>query len=399
MINIAIDHFDPVSKKPMPNGIPLELHNKIETMDVKRLDYPRLINYLDQCKIPHKVYSTELAPSGAWYLMVFSFFDFGEDYFLKISKVALTRLKNKTIHLLFTYHEGDHPGKIRQRIDELCARHHVDPDLVYLVSGNSTADQYHNCFYWPELEFMYWRTVNLSANFGIFHNDPRPKHYIALCRIDKLWRKVFMSDLWDHGLHHNGFFSYTQHLLGSEDNYYECALKNSYLKQCQPRIDAFIKSGPFYVDDLDSTAHNQYNVNMTSLYADSYFNVVLETMIEVDDSGGQFVTEKTFKPILNNQFFVVVSSSGHLAHLKELGYQTFGRLIDENYDRITNHQERFEAVLSLTKQLASMHWEDLHKLYRSLGPEITHNHKFFVNGMQHRLQQLVKKLTAHSDAV
>jgi hypothetical protein len=399
MINIAIDYFHPVSKKPMPNGIPLDLHDQIESMDGKRLDYPRLINYMKQCRIGHRVYSTESAPVGSWYLMVFGFFDFEEDYFLKISPTARQRLKNKTIRLLFTYHEGDHPGNIRQRIDYLCSVHNIDPELVYFISGNSTAEQYHNCYYWPELEFMYWRTVNLKTNFGMFHSDPRPKNYIALCRIDKLWRKVFMSDLWENSLHHRGFFSYTQHLLGEEDDYYECALRNSYLQQCQPRVDKFIEAGPFRVDEFDSDAHNRYDVNMTALYADSYFNVVLETMIEVDNSGGQFITEKTFKPIFNNQFFVAVSSVDHQRHLRDLGYQTFGRLIDESYDTIASNQERFEAVLALTKQLAGMHWEDLHNLYHALGPEIVHNHQHFVKGMQGRLRRLIKKLTAHSNTV
>lgn len=383
----------------MPNGIPLSLHGEIETMDGKRLDYPRLINYMKQCRIGHRVYSTDQAPNGSWYLMVFGFFDFTEDYFLKISAKAHQRLRNKNMRLLFTYHEGDHPGKIRNRIDELCHQHHIDSDLVWLISGNSTADQYHNCIYWPELEFMYWRTVNLKTNFATFHNDPRPKNYIALCRIDKLWRKVFMSDLWQSELHHQGFFSYTQHLLGGEDNYYECALKNSYLHKCQPRVDKFIEAGPFYVDELSNTDHNKYDVNLTAHYADSYFNVILETMIEVDNSGGQFVTEKTFKPIFNNQFFVAVSSMDHQRHLRDLGYRTFGRLIDESYDSISNHQERFEAVLALTKYLAGMNWEDLHSLYQKLKPEITHNHHFFVKGQQHRLRKVVKQLTTNTNIV
>ena len=110
-----------------------------------------------------------------------------------------------------------------------------------------------------------------------------------------------MSDLWSNDLHKLGYFSYTQHLLGGEDNYYDCALHNSYLAKCQSRVDQFITAGPFRVDDLDTLAHNTYNQNMTDLYSDSYFNIVLETMIDIDDSGGQFVTEKTFKPIFNNQ--------------------------------------------------------------------------------------------------
>jgi len=201
-----------------------------------------------------------------------------------------------------------------------------------------------------------------------------------------------MSDLWSHGLNEHGYFSYTQHLLGGEDDYHGCALNNRYLAQCQPRVDQFIAAGPFLVDDLDTRAHNTYNQNMSDLYTDSYFNIVLETMIDVDNSGGQFVTEKTFKPIFNNQFFVAVSSADHLRHLRDLGYQTFGRCIDETYDSITNNQDRFEAVLDLTKSLIGSGQDRLHQLYQDLAPEIHHNAQLFQSGMAHRLRAVVNRI-------
>jgi hypothetical protein len=323
--------------------------------------------------------------------MVSGWFDFSQDYIAQISNAAMAKIKRKEITLVFTYHEGDHPGRIRDRLNILCCQHGIDREMTWLISGNTTADQYQNCIYWPELELMYWRTVDRNNN-AQYHLDPRSRAYTSLCRIDKLWRKVFMSDLWSHDLHKSGYFSYTQHLLGGEDDYYECALRNSYLAQCQPRIDRFISAGPFFVDDLDARAHNTYDQNMTDLYTDSYFNIVLETMIDVDDSGGQFVTEKTFKPIFNNQFFVVVSSADHLRHLRDLGYQTFGRCIDESYDSNTNNQDRFESVLDLTKSLIRSGQDNLHRLYQDLAPEIQHNAQVFQAGMAHRLQVVVDRI-------
>lgn len=391
MIYIAVDHIHPVTRRPMPNGIPLELHDQLDFMDGHRLDFPRIIYYLRDCKIPTCTVNTIDAPNGAWYPMVLGWFDFSQDYIRLISEQAFARLKQKEIKLIFTYHEGDHPGPIQKRIHELCLQHGLDPELVWIISGNSSADQYPNTVYWPELEFMYWRTVDLASG-AKYHLEPRPRTYTALCRIDKLWRKVFMSDLWHHNLHQFGYFSYNQHLLGSEDNYFDCALNNDYLAACQSRVDEFIAAGPFRVDELDTRAHNTYNQNMTHLYENSYFNVVLETMIDVDASNGQFVTEKTFKPIFNNQFFVAVSSVDHQRHLRELGYKTFGRCIDESYDSISNNQQRFEAVLSLTRELAGSSQQHLHDLYKQLEPEITHNAQVFQSGMCHRLQNVVDRI-------
>ena len=391
MIYLAIDHRDPVSGRAMPNGIPVEQHHLIESMDGHRLDYPRILYYLHQCRIPRQMVETEYAPVGAWYPVVLGWFDFSTDYFTAISPTAYKRIQQKQMRLVFTYHEGDNPARMRDRINQLCADHSIDPDMVCIISGNSSADSVPGCVYWPELEFMYWRTVDRSGG-ARYHLRPRNRAFTGLCRIDKLWRKVFMSELWANNLHTHGYFSYTQHLLGGEDNYFNCALRNSYLAHKQHQVNQFIAAGPFLVDELDSDAHNNYAANMTDLYEDSYFNIVLETMIDVDDSGGQFLTEKTFKPIFNNQFFVAVSSHNHMAHLRELGYQTFGRVIDEHYDSIENNQERFEAVLTQTKKLAATPLSQLHEIYHELQPEIQHNHQVFVAGMKHRLQAVVDRI-------
>jgi hypothetical protein len=391
MIFISVDHIHPVTGRPMPNGLPVHLHDQLDFMDGYRLDFPRIIYYLYDCKIPSQVVLTKDAPPNSWYPMVLGWFDFDQDYIAQISNDALIKIKLKMMKLIVTYHEGDHPGRIRDRLNTLCDQHGIDREMTWLISGNSSADQYPNSVYWPELEFMYWRTVDRTSG-AQYHLNPRSKSYTGLCRIDKLWRKAFMSDLWSYGLHKHGYFSYTQHLLGGEDDYHGCALGNSYLAECQPRVDHFISAGPFRVDDLDSRAHNTYDHNMTELYSDSYFNIVLETMIDVDDSSGQFVTEKTFKPIFNNQFFVAVSSADHLRHLRDLGYKTFSRCIDESYDSTANNQDRFEAVLDLTRSLIKSGQDRLHQLYQDLAPEIQHNAQVFQSGMTHRLKDVVKRI-------
>ena len=391
MIYIAVDHIHPVTHRPMPNGIPVELHDQLDFMDGHRLDFPRIIYYLRDCKIPAQVVKTVDAPAMSWYPIVLGWFDFTQDYISVISTEALARIRKKQMILVFTYHEGDHPGRIRQRLNELCQQHGIDTEITWLISGNSSADQYPNTVYWPETEFMYWRSVD-RASGAQYHLRPRSRAYTALCRIDKLWRKVFMSDLWHHNLHKRGYFSYNQYLLGGEDNYLDCALSNDYLAACQDRVDDFIAVGPFQVDDLDTHAHNTYSQNMTQLYEDSYFNVILETMIDIDNSNGQLISEKTCKPIFNNQFFVAVSSVDHQRHLRELGYKTFGRCIDESYDSISNNQQRFEAVLSLTQELAGSDQQSLHDLYKQLEPEIKHNSQVFQTGMVYRLKNVVDRI-------
>ena len=70
MIYIAVDHIHPVTHRPMPNGIPVELHDQLDFMDGHRLDFPCIIYYLRDCKIPAQVVKTIDAPAMSWYPIV-----------------------------------------------------------------------------------------------------------------------------------------------------------------------------------------------------------------------------------------------------------------------------------------------------------------------------------------
>ena len=45
-----------------------------------------------------------------------------------------------------------------------------------------------------------------------------------------------------------------------------------------------------------------------------------------DNLPATYLTEKTFKPILNMQPFVIVGNAYSLKMLKQLGYKTFGNI-------------------------------------------------------------------------
>jgi hypothetical protein len=66
--------------------------------------------------------------------------------------------------------------------------------------------------------------------------------------------------------------------------------------------------------------------------------------------------------------------------------------MDESYDSVTNNQDRFEAVLDLTKWLIKSGQENLHQLYQDLAPEIQHNAQVFQTGMAHRLKAVVYRI-------
>jgi hypothetical protein len=83
-------------------------------------------------------------------------------------------------------------------------------------------------------------------------------------------------------------------------------------------------------------------------YIDTYFSLVTETVFAYPYS---FRTEKIWKPIAIGHPFIVAANSGYYRDLRNLGFKTFGHVIDETFDLIQNHQERLDRVVAIVRDL------------------------------------------------
>ena len=108
---------------------------------------------------------------------------------------------------------------------------------------------------------------------------------------------------------------------------------------------------PFYCDKLTDQEHNNHKIINEEYFNQAYFNYVVETHFDNDTI---FLTEKTFKPILNLQPFVIIGNPGSLALLKDLGYKTFDTVIKEDYDNIINPKDRMSQILKISFDLTNL---------------------------------------------
>jgi hypothetical protein len=83
-------------------------------------------------------------------------------------------------------------------------------------------------------------------------------------------------------------------------------------------------------------------------YLDTYFSLVTETVFEYPYS---FRTEKIWKPVAIGHPFIVAANCGYYRDLHNLGFKTFGHLIDESFDLIDNDQTRIEQVAEIVQDL------------------------------------------------
>ena len=83
-------------------------------------------------------------------------------------------------------------------------------------------------------------------------------------------------------------------------------------------------------------------------YIDTYFSVVTETVYEYPYS---FRTEKIWKPVAMGHPFIAVSNRGYYRDLHNLGFRTFGHVIDESFDQIENNQDRLIRIAQVVTDL------------------------------------------------
>ena len=85
-------------------------------------------------------------------------------------------------------------------------------------------------------------------------------------------------------------------------------------------------------------------------YIDTYFSLVTETVFSGRNS---FRTEKIWKPIIMGHPWIAVANSGFYQDLHNLGFRTFGHIIDESFDSIEDPQQRIEHISHVVNELCS----------------------------------------------
>jgi hypothetical protein len=148
-------------------------------------------------------------------------------------------------------------------------------------------------------------------------------------------------------------------------------LKDQLPELSNAEFDTFIKT---YARQLDNVQmykdYKEYEFNSVyydvNLYSRTDFSVVAETTFSNKPVHNPWVTEKTWKAILNQHPFILAADVGGLQYIKSLGFETYNHMLAvPHYDEICNVEERLAAIITNTN-----HW--LNGNYHQLQAEIAH---------------------------
>ena len=320
--------------------------------------------------------------TDTFYVIGLGFFDFAIDYFDLVPPAVF----EQGLTILFYYHEGDNPCRIQQRLDSLCDQHGLAKNCYRFVSGNTAADNVPGFAWFPDHELLYWHR-NQAVPATPIHFDHRPYRFTILNRTHKWWRATVMADLERHGVLAVSQWSYnTDITVGDDpaDNPIEIDTLG-----LRDDVARFVSQGPYRCDELTADEHNNHHLHVPEHYTYSYCHIVIETHFDADQSGGAFLTEKTFKPIKHGQPFVIVGAAGTLQALRDLGYRTFDQAIDNSYDLETNNTRRWQlarnAIIDIQRQ-DPVSWLQMCR------EDMIHNQAHFLASKHHRLNNLYDKL-------
>ena len=323
-------------------------------------------------------------PVDAFYPIGLGFFNFEIDYFELLPDRVFAKLKNGHIRVLFYYHEGDNPAKIKQRLDALVCQHQLPAHCYRFVSGNTAARDVEDFVYFADFELWYWHRNQGTGALPV-HLEPRERDFTALNRLHKSWRATAMTDLLQHHALDNSYWSYCETgALVDQDN----PIEIDALDGLRESTEQFLKSAPYYSDELDQEARNNHAHLVGKYFSNSYCHIVMETHWDADQSGGAFLTEKTFKPIKHGQMFFVAGPAGSLQTLRDLGYRTFDGILDTSYDHNPNNTHRWIKLRNAIVQAQA----DLPRLFERARSDIEHNQRLFLETKTDRLNILLEHI-------
>ena len=345
-----------------------------------------LLEYCTEHGVEYNLYTIEAYPANSYYIVHLGWFDFTVDYIALLPETVLNAVRRDELRILFYYHEGDDPHKIKLRLDALCDLHKLNTNVYRFVSGNTAANLLTNFIYFADHELLYYNR-NKNNEKILKTSGSLMRTFTCLTRTHQWWRATALADLYRRSLLDNSYWSYNPTVTVG-NTIEDCPIEIDRLR-IRDYLTEFMRNGPYRADDLTSAAHNNHALTVEEHYRNSYCNIVFETLFDADGSGGAFLSEKTFKPIKHGQPFVIVGCRGTLQVLRDLGYRVFDDIIDNRYDLIENNTLRWIAVRGVIESIKS---GNLEQFRRNCAADVEHNRSLFLSSKADRLNILLRKI-------
>lgn len=276
------------------------------------------------------------------------------------------------------------------------------PDVkCFLLTGSSNGTEaYHSfcdrfdltpvleiisCYYFECAMNNRWTLALFGSSYSL---DKRNKIYTCLNRVMRVHRVHFLDMMLDKKLIDDRcYYSFYNELLedGGVENFK--GFKEHKIMNIDINVTNILEN--FELVKTLRLNHDPNRINPADLrvedfylYQDSYFSVIPETgyynpaqwQYNIEPlENCIFLSEKTYKPILLRQPFILLARANSLKALRERGFKTFHPYIDESYDSIEDDKLRMRMIVDEIERLSKQTDEEWDTWVKNVKPIVDHN--------------------------
>ena len=214
-----------------------------------------------------------------------------------------------------------------------------------LILGGGDMDDSYTCLQYdsflPKILDYNENIVAINRSSEIYTKTTKPFKFLFLNGRDRSHRKYLLDHFQDTGLLNESIWTCLDAKMGTIkllDSKYEYA---DYQCTSVTTADQFVKH------QLFNNTWGEIYLNAEP-YVDTYFSLVTETVFTYPYS---FRTEKIWKPVAMGHPWIAVANHGYYRDMRDLGFQTFGHVIDEGFDSIENNAHRLHRMTQVVEDL------------------------------------------------
>lgn len=210
------------------------------------------------------------------------------------------------------------------------------------------------------------------------------KKYITFNRLTssrRVYRSLLISELVKRNILDQGYVSYNDVCPegGSYQDNLDSAVRDN-LITAEQAAEAVLNISraplPLRIDyqDQEFIPNHSFVLSATEQTQQSFCYLVTETCYW---ERKHHLTEKIFKPIVSRMPFVLAGPAHNLKYLREYGFKTFDRWIDESYDDIEDPIERMQAIGATMSKICSYSLTELEDMLKEMQGVLDYNFNHF----------------------
>jgi hypothetical protein len=286
------------------------------------------------------------------------------------------------------------------RIYDALQKHPLPAQQIILVSGDLHAELVHKRFV---EEFQISQQIKVvsvnyfknqvaeymkSERFQDSHIDwneiknkrKREKLFLNFNRRNRLHRIFTVMQLQKRNLLSRGFVSLPSEFEGKsneiilEDESRRFNVSELVVEELRRGYAELHRILPLFVD-VNEMNTNHAHTHPTWVYTDSWLSLTAETLFFESTEGQLFISEKTWKAMMNYHPFLIIGNVHTLGALKDLGFRTFHPYIDESYDEVKDPEARLKLVINEVSRLSEMSEEQLFEWFTAIKDILIHNYQ------------------------